>query len=171
MESTLGKGSVFWIELNVTAEQLPAVSAAELTAVARAQFHADGRLRSLLYVEDNPANLMLVEDLLARRPDIRFLSAADGRRGIEIARASRPDVILMDINLPDISGVHALRILAEDPATAHIPVIALSANAMPHDIEKGLEAGFFRYLTKPIKVNEFVDALDVALEFTGKQSA
>jgi CheY-like chemotaxis protein len=111
-------------------------------------------LRTLLYVEDNPANLMLVEDLVARRPDIRLLSARDGNRGIEIARAAQPDVILMDINLPGMSGIQALKILAEDPATSHIPVIALSANAIPRDIEKGLEAGFFRYLTKPIKVNE-----------------
>ena len=76
----------------------------------------------------------------------------------------------MDINLPGISGIEALKILREDPATAHIPVVALSANAMPRDIEKGLEAGFFRYLTKPIKVNEFMDALDVALEFAEKRS-
>ena len=108
---------------------------------------------------------MLVEDLIARRHDIRLLSATDGNRGIEIALASRPDVILMDINLPGISGIQALKILGADPATAHIPVIALSANAMPRDIEKGLEAGFFRYLTKPIKVNEFMDTLDVALKF------
>ena len=70
----------------------------------------------------------------------------------------------MDINLPDISGIEALRILRQDPLTAHIPVIAISANAMPHDIEKGLQAGFFRYLTKPIKVLEFTVALDAALE-------
>ena len=114
---------------------------------------------------------MLVEDLIARRPDIRLLSARDGNRGIEIARAALPDVILMDINLPGISGIKALRILAEDPATAHIPVIALSANAMPRDIEKGLEAGFFRYLTKPIKVNEFMDTLDVALNLAQTRSA
>jgi CheY-like chemotaxis protein len=121
-------------------------------------------VRTLLYVEDNPANLMLVEDLIARRPDIRLLSARDGDRGIEIARASRPDVILMDINLPGISGITALKILALDPTTAHIPVIALSANAIPRDIAKGLEAGFFRYLTKPIKVNEFMSTLDVAFK-------
>ena len=128
-------------------------------------------MRTLLYVEDNPANLMLVEDLIARRPDIRLLSARDGDRGIEIARAARPDVILMDINLPGISGIAALRILADDPATAHIPVIALSANAIPRDIERGLEAGFFRYLTKPIKVDEFMDTLDVALKFAKTESA
>jgi CheY-like chemotaxis protein len=74
----------------------------------------------------------------------------------------------MDINLPGISGIQALKILRDDPATAHIPVLALSANAMPLDIEKGLKAGFFRYLTKPIKLNEFMDALDVALEFAGQ---
>jgi CheY-like chemotaxis protein len=127
-------------------------------------------LHTLLYVEDNPANLMLVEDIIARRPDIRLLSAMDGNLGIAIARASLPDVILMDINLPGISGISALKILAEDPATAHIPVIALSANAMPRDITKGLEAGFFSYLTKPIKVNEFMDTLDVALLFAKTKS-
>jgi len=165
VESTVGEGSVFWIEMNLTTEPQPAAVAAEPLAVAQAQIEADLQLRTLLYVEDNPANLMLVEDLIARRPDIRLLSARDGNRGVEIARASRPDVILMDINLPGISGIKALRILAEDPTTAHIPVIALSANAMPHDIEKGLEAGFFRYLTKPIRVNEFMETLDVALIF------
>ena len=170
VESTVGKGSVFWIELNLTAEPQPAAGAAGPTAVDQAQVQAGAQLRTLLYVEDNPANLMLVEDLIARRPDIRLLSAMDGNRGVEIARASRPDVILMDINLPGISGIKALRILAEDPATAHIPVIALSANAMPRDIEKGLEVGFFRYLTKPIKVNEFMDTLDVAFKFAKMQT-
>jgi signal transduction histidine kinase/CheY-like chemotaxis protein len=170
VESTVGVGSVFWVELNSTTEPHPAAGAAEPTAVAQAQVHFGAQSRTLLYVEDNPANLMLVEDLIARRPDIRLLSARDGNRGVDIAQASRPDVILMDINLPGISGIQALRILAEDPATAHIPVIALSANAMPRDIEKGLEAGFFRYLTKPIKVNEFMDTLDVALKFAKAQS-
>jgi signal transduction histidine kinase/ActR/RegA family two-component response regulator len=171
VESTVGVGSVFWIELNLTTEPQLAAEAAQPTAVAWTQVHADGPSHTLLYVEDNPANLMLVEDLIARRPDIHLLTARDGNRGIEIARSSRPDVILMDINLPGISGIKALRILAADPTTAHIPVVALSANAIPRDIEKGLEAGFFRYLTKPIKVNEFMDTLDVTLKFAKAQSA
>ena len=100
---------------------------------------------------------------------MRLLTAMNGNLGIELARASRPEVILMDINLPGMSGTEAMKILHQDPATAHIPVVALSANAIPHDIEKGLEAGFFRYLTKPIKVNEFMDTLDVALEFAEKE--
>jgi PAS domain S-box-containing protein len=166
VESKVGVGSVFWIELHETAEPYRAVDEGEPAAVTLAHAHADAGSRTLLYVEDNPANLMLVKDLIARRPDIRLLSARDGIRGLEIARASRPDVILMDINLPGISGIQALRILANDPATAHIPVIALSANVMPRDIEKGVEAGFFRYLTKPIKVSEFMDTLDVALKFS-----
>ena len=98
-------------------------------------------------------------------PDMRLLSATDGTRGIQLARTNQPEVILMDINLPGISGIEALRILREDPETAHIPVVALSANAMPRDIEKGLQAGFFRYLTKPIKVNEFMQTLDAVMEF------
>jgi len=171
VESTVGVGSVFWIELNLTAEPRSGAAPAEPAPVAQAQARAAAQSRTLLYVEDNPANLMLVEDLVARRADIRLLSAEDGNRGIEIARASRPDVILMDINLPGISGIQALKILRADPATARIPVVALSANAMPRDIAKGLAAGFFRYLTKPIKVDEFMDVLDVALKFAKTQSA
>ena len=169
-ESTVGKGSGFWIELNLSAEPQLAVGAAKPRAVAQAHAGSHAPLRTLLYVEDNPANLMLVEDLIARRPDIRLLSASDGNLGIETARASLPDVILMDINLPGISGIKAMRILAEDPTTARTPVVALSATAMPRDIEKGLEAGFFRYLTKPIKVNEFMETLDAALTFAKVES-
>jgi CheY-like chemotaxis protein len=126
--------------------------------------------RTLLYVEDNPANLELVVKIIARRPDIRLLSAKNGILGIELARASRPDVILMDINLPGMSGIKAMQILRADSVTAHIPVVALSANAIPRDIERGLQAGFFRYLTKPIKVEEFLRTLDVALAFAGKEA-
>jgi signal transduction histidine kinase/CheY-like chemotaxis protein len=170
VESTVGVGSVFWIELN-SANAPELVCDADKSAVdAPAQTLPGTQLHTLLCVEDNPANLLLIEKLVARRPDIRLLSARDGNRGIEIARASQPDVILMDINLPGISGIVALRILAQDPATAAIPVIALSANAMPHDVEKGLEAGFFRYLTKPIRVDEFMETLDVALKLSKARS-
>ena len=165
VESTVGKGSVFWVEMNLAAEPQPADGASTPMAVVQAKAPSDARLRTLLYLEDNPANLMLMEDLIARRPDIRMLSARDAYSGIKLARASRPDVILMDINLPGIDGIEALGILALDQATAHIPVIALSASAMPQDIEKGLAAGFLRYLTKPIKVDRFMDALDETLEF------
>jgi CheY-like chemotaxis protein len=122
-------------------------------------------------VEDNPANLVLVEQLIARRSDLKLLTAIDGHIGVQLARSFKPDVILMDINLPGISGFGALKILSDDPSTRAIPVIALSANAVPRDIEKGMDAGFFRYLTKPIKVSEFMEALDVALHYAAEHES
>ena len=170
VESSVGTGSVFWFELPSAPAPQPAAPSAEPGNVARAEAPAGERPRTLLYVEDNPANLTLVEQLIARRSDIRLLTAVNGALGVEAARAGRPDVILMDINLPGISGFDALKILREDPATAQIPVVALSANAMPRDVKKGLEAGFFHYLTKPIRVNEFMDTLDEAFELAGKSA-
>lgn len=163
-ESTVGVGSVFWIELvhdaNPHAEYIKAAS----TSMPASPITAGSRTRLLLYIEDNPANLKLIEQLIARYPDLRLLTAKNGKDGIELARRCVPDVILMDINLPGISGIDAMKIIQLDPVIAHIPIVAVSANAIPRDIEKGLEAGFFRYLTKPIKVNEFMDTLTVALE-------
>ncbi len=172
-ESIVGVGSVFWIELNLADALQLAGSTDEPLALTQTQAQQGAALRTLLYVEDNRANMQLVEQLIARRPDMRLLSAEDGTRGIALARTYQPEVILMDINLPGINGIQALKILREGPVTAHIPVIAISANAMPRDIEKGLAAGFFRYLTKPIKVNEFMEALDTALQIaeTGSDGA
>jgi CheY-like chemotaxis protein len=171
VESTVGAGSVFWIELRLSAAPTFAGLRAEHAALARPQVADGAPLRTLLYVEDNPANLELVEQLIARRSDLRLLSAADAHLGIEFARAYLPQVILMDINLPGMGGLEAMQLLRSDPLTAHIPIIALSANAVPHDIEKGLAAGFFSYLTKPIKVDRFMEALDVALKFAAEKEA
>jgi len=168
--STVGSGSVFWFELNSVDSPQLAIDPAAAATIALEPAQPGAPLRTLLYVEDNPANLKLVEQLIARRPDMRLLVATDGDLGVQLARANRPEMILMDINLPGISGIEALKILREDPATAHIPVVALSANAMPRDIEKGLQAGFFRYLTKPIRVDEFMNTLDVALQFAAAES-
>ncbi len=164
VQSTVGAGSVFWFDLNLATELPLEAAADDLNALHQAQAQPGAALRTLLYVEDNRANLQLVEQIIARRPGMRLLSAADGVRGVALARINQPDVILMDINLPGIGGLQALKILREDPVTARIPVLAISANAMPRDIEKGLAAGFFRYLTKPIKIDEFMEALDLALE-------
>jgi CheY-like chemotaxis protein len=166
-ESIVGKGSTFWFEL-VTVAKPQLVSEVEEETVAPPPLLGDQEkyLRTLLYVEDNPANMKLVVQIIQRHPGIRLLTAEDGYKGIEIAREFLPDVILMDINLPGINGFEALKILRSDPATAQIPVIALSANAMPRDIENGLKAGFFHYMTKPIMVNEFMASLKVALEFS-----
>jgi PAS domain S-box-containing protein len=165
-DSEAGVGSVFWIELGLATAPALEVQEAQPAAPVRPQPREGAAQRILLYVEDNPANLELVEQLVARRSDLRLLSAAEANLGIEFARAYQPAVILMDINLPGISGMEAMKTLRADPATAHIPIIALSANAVPRDIESSLEAGFFNYLTKPIKVDQFMAALDVALKFS-----
>jgi PAS domain S-box-containing protein len=170
VESTPGVGSVFWFELNqAVAPQLDAGDTDEATLRAISEPRLP-RQRTLLYVEDNPANLKLVEHLIARQPGMLLLSAVNARDGIALARTHKPDVILMDINLPGLSGFDVLNILRDDPATADIPVVALSANAMPRDIARGLEAGFFRYLTKPIRIPEFMDTLDIALEFADQRT-
>ena len=166
VESTVGVGSVFWVELRLTSAPEQLDHEGEPPTSTRRQVQDGLPVRTLLYVEDNPANLELVEQLIARRPDLRLLSAADGNLGIEFARSYQPEVILMDINLPGISGIEAMKVLRADPKTAHIPIMALSANAVPRDIAKGLDAGFFDYLTKPIKVNEFMAAVDAAMEFS-----
>jgi CheY-like chemotaxis protein len=119
----------------------------------------------VLYIEDHPANLALVERLIARHSNFKLLTAVDGIKGIALAKSERPDVILMDINLPGISGFDALKILREDSATAHIPIIALSSNAFPGDIAQGIEAGFFRYLTKPYKIDDLLAVLFAATDF------
>jgi signal transduction histidine kinase/AmiR/NasT family two-component response regulator len=162
-DSTQGEGSVFWIEFELASAPQFALMETHRVAAAAPTAPDGTPLRTVLYVEDNPANLELVEQLVARRPDLRLLSAADGSLGIEYARAYLPEVILMDINLPGLSGMDAMKILRAGASTAHIPIIALSANAVPRDIAISLEAGFFNYLTKPIKVNQFMEALDAAL--------
>lgn len=106
--------------------------------------------------------------LIEPRSDLRLLTALNGYQGLEMACSHIPDVILMDINLPDISGLAAMKMLRANPATAHIPVIALSSNAYASQIKEGLEAGFFRYLTKPYKLNELMDAIDVALQYAAE---
>jgi signal transduction histidine kinase/ActR/RegA family two-component response regulator len=171
VESTVDEGSMFWIELNLSGPPQLHDDTAGLAPGNEANLGLDMPRRTVLYVEDNPANLMLVEDLIARRPDIHLLSAMDGASGVALARQCLPDAILMDINLPGICGIQAMKILRADPLTAHIPVVAVSANAIPGDIEKGLEAGFFRYLTKPIKVNEFMDTLDLVLTLADPPAA
>jgi CheY-like chemotaxis protein len=165
VESTVGAGSVFWVEINLAQEQAPTLKETKTAPTAKPQTVRSEQLHTLLYVEDNSANLMLMEGIMEGRPDIHLLTARDAERGIAVAREQMPDVILMDISLPGMSGIKALTILAIDPLTTHIPVLALSANAIPHDIEKGLIAGFHRYLTKPIKVDEFMASLDEALTF------
>jgi signal transduction histidine kinase/ActR/RegA family two-component response regulator len=168
VESTLEVGSVFSIELKAATPaptaSLPA-SGNEATAAAtpRAAVALGDTLPLVLHVEDNPANLRLVREILDLRADVRQISAPDARLGIDLARTHLPRIILLDINLPGMNGLDALSVLQSDPATASIPVIAITANAMAGDVARGLSAGFFRYVTKPIDMARLNDAVDAAL--------
>jgi signal transduction histidine kinase/ActR/RegA family two-component response regulator len=162
--STPGAGSLFWIDLLTVASAADTQGPAD-TAPSPLD---DGRnpgepVATVLCVEDNPASLELIRAALASRRNVRLLSAANGQRGLELARSRQPDVILMDNNMPVLSGAAAQALLRTDPRTAHIPVIAVSANAMPDAVQKGIEAGFFRYLTKPVDLRALDEALNAAL--------
>ncbi len=164
VRSEVGIGSTFGFELPLLTESAtPMQGVGDTIAMAPTASTANVTQRTVLYVEDNPANMALVEHLIQRRNDLKLLTAVDGHLGVQMAQEHLPDLILMDINMPGINGLEALQLLRGNPQTAHIPIIAVSANANLHDIDKGLKAGFIRYLTKPIRINEFMDALDVVL--------
>jgi PAS domain S-box-containing protein len=165
VRSTVGVGSVFWVEL-------PLARAASCKDVAGElqddKYPAKNLLQhapcTILYVEDNLANVELVEQILQGRPNLRLIRAHNGMQGIDMARSHTPQIILMDINLPGMSGFDALKMLRQDPVTRHIPVLAITANALPVDAAKGMAAGFFKYLTKPFKINDFLQSIDLALQ-------
>ena len=129
---------------------------------ARTRFAGTGR-RLVLYVEDNPANVTFMKDLLGAFENIDLLTAPTAEIGVELARARHPEVIIMDINLPGMSGLEALRALRAAPETKDIPVIALTAAASERDKQRGMQAGFYRYITKPVKVDELLNALESLL--------
>jgi len=116
-------------------------------------------MKSVLYIEDNPANLRLVTLLLSRLPDIRVLSAQDPVTGLKLAEEEKPDLILLDITLPKMDGFEVLRRLREQYCNKNTPVFAISANAMSEDIKAGLSAGFSRYITKPINLVSFLTSV------------
>lgn len=170
MESTVGVGSKCWCELPTAEAHQFSVDRVGTGMYVKPQRHRGEGQHRLLYIEENPANIRLAEQLIAQCSDIILITAVNGIRGLELARAALPTVILMDIHLSGMSGIEGLKILRHDPLNWRIPVVALSDNAMPRDIERGLELGVFRYLTKPIKVEQFMETLDEALEFAGRQA-
>ena len=111
-------------------------------------------------MEDNASNLMLVELILKTRPDIKFLSAPQAQSGIDLAREHLPDLILMDINMPELDGLTAMKSLQKFEETRHIPIIAISANAMESEIKNSLEAGFKGYITKPFNIPKLFNEID-----------
>jgi PAS domain S-box-containing protein len=160
--SVPGQGSEFWVDLPAHA------SASESSPPPLERRDTDDRVLAsdrgvVLYVEDNPANVTFMKDLLGTFENIDLLTAPTAEMGIEIARSLRPKVVIMDINLPGMSGVEALRVLHESVETRDIPVIALTAAASERDRQRGMQSGFYRYLTKPVKVDELLDALETLL--------
>jgi hypothetical protein len=147
VRSAPDQGSTFEIRLEAAPAAEPAVGVAA---------HA----RRILYIEDNPVNVLIVHELVRRRPDIEFDTTDDGASGVERALRTLPGLVLVDMQLPDIEGLEVLRRLRAHPATASLPCIALSANAMPEDIERALRAGFQAYWTKPLDFEVFRAAID-----------
>ena len=154
--STYGEGTEFFIRFNPGFASFSTVqnNVADAHEIVGAIHEF-----TVLYIEDNAPNIRLVESILAKWPEITLKSAASAEEGIELAIKIRPDIIIMDINLPQMDGYDAVKILKENTDTSAIPVIALSANAMPKSVKEGVAAGFERYLTKPLKVVEFLKLL------------
>jgi CheY-like chemotaxis protein len=158
LESTGSAGSVFRLDLD-RAEN-PVESFEEAQARAEDDGSVDHRPATLLYIEDNLANLSLIETILASRPKWRTLPALQGQLGVELAREHRPDLILLDLHLPDIPGDEVLRRLRADERTTHIPVVIISADATTSSRQRLENAGADGYLTKPLDLDEFLSTLE-----------
>jgi PAS domain S-box-containing protein len=163
--SEVGAGSTFWIRLPRAVQPHPEFGTRPLPpAAANNAAWPDGATRTVLYIEDNPINVLLMEAMLARVPGLRVLSAPLPGLGLQMARDERPDLILLDIQLPGMDGYEVLRRLrASGDQGAAVPVIAVSANAMPADVGRGIEAGFVDYLTKPVDMLRLIAAVEAAL--------
>ena len=157
-QSTLNVGSTFWIEM--PAEHHIDSSFASLPLASSLAPLPAAQRRQVLCIDDNPVNIKLFVHMLAKRPNIHLISAHSPGLGIELARAHRPDAVLLDINMPGMDGYEVLEIFKAEPELSKIPVVAVTANALPRDIEKGRSAGFADYLTKPIDVNGLLQTLD-----------
>jgi two-component system, sensor histidine kinase and response regulator len=168
VESQPGKGSTFWFELPLGESTVGAAEGA-LFSAPLAEFEQSTGRATLLCIEDNAANLRLVAQIVANRlPSASFLSASTGGAGLELAKIVVPDLILLDINLPDMNGFQVMDALQEVEATRGIPVMAISADATSINIDQALAQGFRAYLTKPVNVNEFVTAVNGVLQ-TGQE--
>lgn len=168
VESRLGDGTTFWIELhqedNSSGSKSRSLEVSEFPETASESMSvlkAEPECRfTVLYIEDNPANMRLVGQVLAQRSNIDLLTAHEPYQGLELAESSRPDLILLDINLPGMDGYELLARLRAGETGRSIPILAISANAMPKDIERGFKAGFDEYLTKPLDLSVFFAELD-----------
>jgi PAS domain S-box-containing protein len=162
-ESEVGKGSCFWIDLPGAGIEAGAAASQWAAASSTNALSSEGPRNVVVYIEDNPSNIAFMEDLLADFERVQLLTAPTAEIGLALVRAHRPQAVIMDINLPGMSGIDAMRALQESEDTRHIPVIALSAAAMVADAKRVSAAGFFRYLTKPVQVEELMAVLEELL--------
>ncbi|HEU4404572.1 MAG TPA: PAS domain S-box protein [Polyangiaceae bacterium] len=162
--SRQGEGSEFWVEVPVHRERPEAAPSAAAAGVEASPLAAPGPRHLIVYIEDNPSNIAFMRELVDDLASVELVTAPTAEIGLELVRSRRPAVVLMDINLPGINGFEATRRLVEWPETRHIPVVALTAAAMPRDAKRAAETGFYRYLTKPVKVDELTRVLEELLE-------
>jgi PAS domain S-box-containing protein len=160
--SVAGQGSDFWVDIPVHVSRARSSGPPPVHDITAPRLVAAGH-RLVLYVEDNPANVIFMNDLLSSFENLELVTAPSAELGVDLARARHPEVIIMDINLPGMSGLDALRTLRAEPGTKDIPVIALTAAASPHDRQRGAQAGFHRYITKPVQVDELLSILEALL--------
>ena len=161
--SEVGRGSEFWIDLpeyRAPAAQPPAIAARVST---ESPLGGEGSRHLIIYIEDNPSNIALMHAVIDDLPRLEMRTAPTAEIGLELIRTHRPDAVIMDINLPGMSGIEARRKLAGSPETRSIPVIALSAAVLPKDTARAKESGFYRYLTKPVKIDELIATLEELL--------
>ena len=164
VESRANRGSTFWIELPENASTpTPPADGIEYARTHGVRSQGEGR-HTVLYIEDNPANLRLVSQILDKHPQLQLITAHTAEFGLELASAHRPDLILLDINLPGMDGYQVLSVLRSQDWAKMTPVIAISANAMPRDIERSKEGGFVDYITKPIDVTRFLAVVNALFE-------
>jgi len=158
VESEIGTGSTFWLALR------PAEDPSSIEEPARSMQVGDvGSIHTILCIEDDPSSLRLIERILANRPGVRLLKAIQGRTGLDLAREHHPDLIVLDVHLPDIPGDHVIRSLRNGPSTGKTPVIVTSADATPKQRKRLIAAGASEYLSKPLNVKRFLAAVDEAL--------
>ncbi len=163
VDSKLGEGSTFWVDIPLSDEAIIQPSPEQAIDMDQAPKRLDG-VKTILYVEDNPANMRLMRELLTQLPRTEFVEAGTAEEGLELIKQDKPDLVLMDINLPGMDGFEAFAVMKEDTYMSDIPVIALTANAMPREVERGRELGFQAYLTKPIDVASTLAEITRVLE-------
>jgi len=166
-ESQQGKGSTFWVEVPLSSSRSPnqkSIKAVDTTDWTDASKSYDSSTYSIIYIEDNPENIKLMETIFDKIEDTRLLTVNSATAGFDLATSKKPDLILMDINLPGMNGLQALKQLRRTRETKDIPVIAITSNSLPEDIEVGLKAGFKAYITKPIKIPDFICQIEKTLD-------